>query len=185
MRTRWTGNIFIYLIVFVGIIAVLFMLFSSEDPGEEVDLTTILTRAANGEIRAIEVDGDRLIVTPRLSPNQQLVASKEPGTSIYEILQSAGIDPVERDIRVEVLHPSGFGNLFGIFLQFLPLIFFGGILLFMMAAGPGKQQSGPRVRQEPRPPLHEQPPRRHVLGRRRRRRVQGRAAGGRRVPEIP
>ncbi len=137
MGTRWTGNIFIYLIVFVGIIAVLFMLFSSEDPGEEVDLTTILTRAANGEIRAIEVDGDRLIVTPRLSPNQQLVASKEPGTSIFEVLQSAGIDPVELDIRVEVLHPSGFGNLFGIFLQFLPLIFFGGILLFMMRQAQG------------------------------------------------
>ena len=138
MGTRWTGNIFIYLIVFVGIIAVLFMLFSSsEEDATEVDLTTILARAANGEISAIEVDGDRLIAEPRLSPNQLLVASKEPGTSVFEILQSAGINPAELNIRVEVLHSSGFGNLFGIFLQFLPLIFFGGILLFMMRQAQG------------------------------------------------
>ena len=136
MGNRWIGNTFIYLIIFVAVIAVFFMLFSPGDDGEQSDLTSILALAKNGQIASIVVDGDRIVATSRQA-NQQLVAAKEPGTSIFEILQSAGIDPVERGIEVEVHRSGGLGNLFGILLQFLPLIFFGAILLFMMRQAQG------------------------------------------------
>ncbi len=136
MGNRWIGNTFIYLIIFVAVIAVFFMLFSPGDDGEQSDLTSILALAKNGQISSIVVDGDRIVATSRQG-NQQLVAAKEPGTSIFEILQSAGIDPVERGIEVEVHRSGGLGNLFGILLQFLPLIFFGAILLFMMRQAQG------------------------------------------------
>ena len=136
MGNRWIGNTFIYLIIFVAVIAVFFMLFSPGDDGEQSDLTSILALAKNGQISNIVVDGDRIVATSRQG-NQQLVAAKEPGTSIFEILQSAGIDPVERGIEVEVHRSGGLGNLFGILLQFLPLIFFGAILLFMMRQAQG------------------------------------------------
>ena len=136
MGNRSIGNIFIYLIIFVAVIAVFFMLFSPGQDGEESDLTSILSLAKNGQISNIAVDGDRIVATSRQG-NQQLVAAKEPGTSIFEILQSAGIDPVERGIEVEVHRSGGLGNLFGILLQFLPLIFFGAILLFMMRQAQG------------------------------------------------
>ncbi len=136
MGNRWIGNTFIYLIIFVAVIAVFFMLFSPGDDGEQSDLTSILALAKNGQISNIVVDGDRIVATSRQA-NQQLVAAKEPGTSIFEILQSAGIDPVERGIEVEVHRSGGLGNLFGILLQFLPLIFFGAILLFMMRQAQG------------------------------------------------
>ena len=136
MGNRWIGNTFIYLIIFVAVIAVFFMLFSPGDGGEQSDLTSILALAKNGQISSIVVDGDRIVATSRQA-NQQLVAAKEPGTSIFEILQTAGIDPVERGIEVEVHRSGGLGNLFGILLQFLPLIFFGAILLFMMRQAQG------------------------------------------------
>ena len=136
MGNRWIGNTFIYLIIFVAVIAVFFMLFSPGDDGEQSDLTSILALAKNGQVSGIVVDGDRIVATSRQG-NQQLVAAKEPGTSIFEILQSAGIDPVERGIEVEVHRSGGLGNLFGILLQFLPLIFFGAILLFMMRQAQG------------------------------------------------
>ena len=136
MGNRWIGNTFIYLIIFVAVIAVFFMLFSPGDDGEQSDLTSILALAKNGQVSSIVVDGDRIVATSRQG-NQQLVAAKEPGTSIFEILQSAGIDPVERGIEVEVHRSGGLGNLFGILLQFLPLIFFGAILLFMMRQAQG------------------------------------------------
>ncbi|MCY4449467.1 MAG: ATP-dependent zinc metalloprotease FtsH [Chloroflexi bacterium] len=136
MGNRWIGNTFIYLIIFVAVIAVFFMLFSPGQEGEESDLTSILALAKNGQISSIVVDGDRIVATSR-NANQQLVAAKEPGTSIFEILQSAEIDPVERGIQVEVHRSGGLGNLFGILLQFLPLIFFGAILLFMMRQAQG------------------------------------------------
>ncbi len=136
MGNRWIGNTFIYLIIFVAVIAVFFMLFSPGQEGDESDLTSILALAKNGQISSIVVDGDRIIATSRVA-NQQLIAAKEPGTSIFEILQSAEIDPVERGIEVEVHRSGGLGNLFGILLQFLPLIFFGAILLFMMRQAQG------------------------------------------------
>ncbi|MCY4581681.1 MAG: ATP-dependent zinc metalloprotease FtsH [Chloroflexi bacterium] len=136
MGNRWIGNTFIYLIVFVAVIAIFFMLFSGNQNGTQVDLTSILAQAKNGQIANITVDGDRIVATTRQT-NQQLVAAKEPGTSIFEILQSAEIDPVESGIEVEVQRSGGLGNLFGILLQFLPLIFFGAILLFMMRQAQG------------------------------------------------
>ena len=137
MGNRWIGNTFIYLIIFVAVIAVFFMLFSPGQDGEESDLTSILVMAKNGQITSITVDGDRLIAIPRQNSNQPLTAAKEPGTSIFEILQAADINPAEQGIRVEVQRSGGLGNLFGILLQFLPLIFFGAILLFMMRQAQG------------------------------------------------
>ncbi len=136
MGNRWIGNTFIYLIIFVAVIAVFFMLFSPGQSGEESDLTSILVKAENGEIASITVDGDRLVATTRQT-NQQLIATKEPGTSIFQILESAGVNPAEKGIIVEVKRSGGLGNLFGILLQFLPLIFFGAILLFMMRQAQG------------------------------------------------
>ncbi len=137
MPNRWIGNAFIYLIIFVAVIAIFFTLFSSGDNGQETDLTTILDQAENGQITKIVVDGDRLIATPRQNPNNLLIATKEPGASIFDILQAAEINPVQEGILVEVTRSSGLGNLFGILIQFLPLIFFGGILLFMMRQAQG------------------------------------------------
>jgi cell division protease FtsH len=144
MRNRIAGNTFIYLIIFVAVIAIFFTLFSSSENSEKADLTTILSLAKNNGVSKIVVDGDTLHVTPRQTPNRLLTASKEPGTSVFEILQAAGIDPTERSIQIEVQRSGGFGSVFGVLLQFLPLIFFGGILLFMMrqAQGSNNQTMG-------------------------------------------
>jgi cell division protease FtsH len=144
MGNKWVSNAFIYLIIFVAVIAIFFTLFSSGGDTQKVDLSTVLQMAENGQISKIVVDGDRLIVTPKNNPTELLTAAKEPGTSVYELFQAAEINPVEKDIQVEVQQSSGFGSLFGVLLQFLPLIFFGGILVFMMrqAQGSNNQTMG-------------------------------------------
>ena len=87
---RWVGNTFIYLLIAVAVIAVFFMLFSPRDDGDHVDLATILAMAENGQVTSITVEGDRLIARQN---GQQFIASKDPGTSIFEVFQSAGINP--------------------------------------------------------------------------------------------
>lgn len=130
---RWTGNAFIYpvvsvAVVLVAVIAVLFMLSSPRDDSDQVDLATILVLARDGQIASITVDGDRVIAVQRQS-SQQLIASTGPGASIFELLQSAGIDPVEHEITIEVQRSGGWENRFGTLAQFLPVIFFGALLL--------------------------------------------------------
>jgi cell division protease FtsH len=141
---KWISNSFVYLIIFVAIIAIFFTLFSSGGNTQKIDISAVLQMAENSQISKIVVDGDRLIITPKNNPNELLIAAKEPGTSVYELFQAAAINPVDKDIQIEVQRSSGFGTLFGVLLQFLPLIFFGGILVFMMrqAQGSNNQTMG-------------------------------------------
>lgn len=144
MGNKWVSNSFVYLIIFVAVIAIFFTLFSSGSSSQKVDLSAILQMAENEQISKISVNGDQLTVTPRNDPTQLLTASKEPGTSVFELFQAANINPNEKSIQIEVQSSSGLGALFGVLLQFLPLIFFGAILVFMMrqAQGSNNQTMG-------------------------------------------
>jgi cell division protease FtsH len=143
-NSKWLGNLFIWLIIGVALIAILFTLFSPGGNSTQTDLTTVINMAQAGEITSIEVDGDTLVVTPRSDPSSRLTATKEPGTSVFAILEAAGINPAEKGIAVSVHQSGSLGTVFSVLLQFLPLIFFGGILLFMMrqAQGSNNQTMG-------------------------------------------
>jgi cell division protease FtsH len=140
MGNKWVGNAFIYLIIFVAVIAIFFTLFSSGSSTERVDISTVLAMVDNDQVTKIVVDGDSLVITPKSTPTELLTANKEPGTSIFDVLQTVDI----AGVQIEIQRSSGFGNLFGILLNFLPLIFFGAILLFMMrqAQGSNNQTMG-------------------------------------------
>ena len=58
---------------------------------------------------------------------------------LYYLLRdtAAGIDPLANRANIAVKGSSGLSNLFGILINFLPLIFFGAILLFMMRQAQG------------------------------------------------
>ena len=128
MGNRWTGRTFIFAaVVSVAVIAVFFMMFLLGDDGDQVDLTTILTMAENGEITSITIDGDRLIAVHRRN-DRQLIAPREPGVSIFDMLHSAGVNPVEHGIEINVQHGGGLGNLRGILVQSLLMLLFGIIL---------------------------------------------------------
>jgi cell division protease FtsH len=143
MRNKWVGNTFIYLIIFVAVIAIFWALFPTDESQENLGLTDVLVMAKSGQVSKILVDGDTLVVTPRMG-TQQFTATKEAGTSIFEVLSSEGIVPTDVGMEIEVKTSGGVGSVFGIILQFLPLIFFGGILIFMMrqAQGSNNQTMG-------------------------------------------
>ena len=137
MKLPFGGNVFVYAIIFFAIIAVFFTMFSNDNPAEDTSLSTMLSMAENEEISRIVVDGDNLVITPRSAPDQLMVVSKETGTSIFEIFTAAGLNPTELSIQIEVDQSGSFGSVLGILFQFLPLIFFGAILLFMMRQAQG------------------------------------------------
>ena len=140
MNPRLLRNGFIYLLITAAVLAVFFTLFSDSVGGaEEVPVSEVVARAVRGEIESIEVRGDRLTVTT--AAGDSLRSRKEPGSSMVEMLSAAGVDTATGGVNVIVEGSSGLGSLFGILINFLPLIFFGAILLFMMrqAQGGGSQ----------------------------------------------
>ncbi|MCI0438417.1 MAG: ATP-dependent metallopeptidase FtsH/Yme1/Tma family protein, partial [Chloroflexi bacterium] len=131
-----TRNTLIYLLIFVGIIVVFFVLFSRPLGGsEDVPISEIISLARNSELESIEVKGDDINAVTR--DGERLSSRKETGSSIFELLQREGIDPATSNIEIIVKGSSGFSSFFGILINFLPLILFGAILIFMMRQAQG------------------------------------------------
>ena len=136
MNSRFMRNGFIYLLIVVAVIAIFFTLFS-DVPGGSKDLyiTEVVAMAKRGDIDTIEVSGDRLTI---IDTQQKTYTSRiEQNASIVDILVDAGIDPYAGKPHIVVVGSSGLGSLFGILINFLPLIFFGAVLLFMMRQAQG------------------------------------------------
>ncbi len=137
MSGKSIGNAFIYLIIIVAVFAILLNLLSSGSTTERVGLTDVMVMAKSGQVSKIVVDGDKLIVTPREASAPTVTAIKEEGTSVFDLLAAEGIQPSTSGFTVEVKKSSSLAGVFGVLIQFLPLIFFGGILLFMMRQAQG------------------------------------------------
>ena len=128
-------NMLIYLGVISVVIAGFFLLFDNGLNSEEIPMSSLIAITENppvGQRVNITVKGDELEV--KLG-NENYTSRKEPGSSIYQILQEAKIDPANYEVEVE--GSSGLGGIFSILLSFLPLILFGGILIFMMRQAQG------------------------------------------------
>ena len=135
MNPRWMRNSFIYLLIVVAVIAIFFTLFSDVSGSREIPISDVVTMAKHGDIDTIEVRGDKLtIITTR---KETFISHKEEGASIFAILDQAGVDLETANLAIDVQGSSGLGSLFGILLNFLPLIFFGAVLLFMMRQAQG------------------------------------------------
>ena len=126
----------IYLLIIVAVTAIVFTLIGGSVGGdEEVSLDAVISMTAREEVDRIEVKGDALTITT--ATGETLTSRKESDSSIVEILQNAGIDPITSRVEIMVKGQSGLSSFVGIMINFLPLIIFGAVLLFMMRQAQG------------------------------------------------
>ena len=134
MNLRWMRNGFIYLLIVVAVLAIFFTLFSDLNGPKEVPINEVISMAKAGYIKTIEVRGDTLII--ETTRGDVLTSRKEENSSLVTILLDSGLD-LSSGPDIIPKSPSGLGSLFQILLNFLPLIFFGAVLLFMMRQAQG------------------------------------------------
>ena len=126
----------VYLLIVVAITAMVFTLFSDAFGNtREVSVSEVIALTIGGDVDAIEVRGDELTVTT--VTGEILSSRKEVGASIVEMLERAGMDPITTKVRIDIAGSGGLSSLVGILFNFLPLIFFGAILFFMMRQAQG------------------------------------------------
>ena len=137
MKSRWMRNSFIYLIILGAVVLAVVMFLRPSSTSREIPLSDVIAQAQAGNVVSIKASGDTLEVQLR-GEREPLSSRKEESASIVEILRESGV-PVtgEGAVEIEVSGPSQFGNIFGLFFNFLPLILFGGILIFMMRQAQG------------------------------------------------
>ena len=126
----------IYVLIIVAGTAVVFTMLSSSLGGpRDVPINQVISMSTRGEVETIEVKGDTLTVTT--VSGETLTSRKESGASVVEMLREQGLDPLNTRPLVIVKGSGGLASLFGVLINFLPLILFGGILLFMMRQAQG------------------------------------------------
>ncbi len=137
MKSRGMRNSFIYLLILVAVVLLVVMMFKPSESGGKLSLAELIDAAQAGNVDRIEVEGDSLTVYMN-GQTTPLISRKESSSSIEEILRDNGVAVGGGDgVNVDVVGPSQFGSVFGLLLNFLPLIIFGAILVFMMRQAGG------------------------------------------------
>ncbi|HLB12036.1 MAG TPA: ATP-dependent metallopeptidase FtsH/Yme1/Tma family protein, partial [Dehalococcoidia bacterium] len=134
MNYRWLRGSILYILIIVAVVAIFFAFFSPGGGAKDLPLNQAIEWVKQGKVSKIEISGDSLTLTTKEGTFR---SRKEEGTSVYEILDIAGVNPAASGVEIVVKSSGGWGNIFGLFLNFLPLIFFGAILLFMMRQAQG------------------------------------------------
>ncbi len=133
MNSQWIRNSFVYLLIIVAVVAIFFTFFQAPSGSRDIPISEVIQMVKSGQVRSIEISEDSLRVVD--VGNNVFRSRKESSASIYEMLGDAGADATGVEIGVE--GSSGLGNIFAILINFLPLIFFGAIILFMMRQAQG------------------------------------------------
>ena len=133
MNSQWIRNSFVYLLIIVAVVAIFFTFFQAPSGSRDIPISQVIQMVKSGQVRSIEISEDSLRVVD--VGNNVFRSRKESSASIYEMLADADADATGVEIGVE--GSSGLGNIFAILINFLPLIFFGAIILFMMRQAQG------------------------------------------------
>jgi len=129
MKSNWMRNSLIYIIILVAAVVLLYQLFPTSSSPTEVGLDQAITMSQDGEISAITVDNEELLITT--------LDGRELKTAIGNLtlveLQELGLNLEGVDYAVE---PSGF-DWSGLLIGFLPLILFGALIFFLFRSARG------------------------------------------------
>jgi cell division protease FtsH len=114
----------------VAVIAIFITIFPSSKGVEKVPLSSVEDMLERGELTKIVVDGDSLRITH--VNGSEMKSVKDESVNMLELVDKAGA----QDVTVEFKRKRGFSWLGSLF-NFLPLLFFGGLLFFMLRNAQG------------------------------------------------
>src|SRR3989338_6065102 len=106
---------------------------AGEKKPDEVAVTTLVDELNKGEVKSIDVIGDRVTITLKDEQANTQTVKKEPGQSFSELLEQYGIPPEKfQGIPVFVKDETGVRFWIGALAPYLiPLLFILAIIFFM------------------------------------------------------
>ncbi len=129
MKSSWKRNSIIYIIILLAAVLLFSLLMPGSSKPEEIPLSQVIVMSQNKEIKAIEVDGESMLITA--VDDKEYQAYKESNASIYDI-EGLNLEGVDYDIKGS----SGI-NWGGLLINFLPLLIFGALLFFLFRQARG------------------------------------------------
>ncbi len=134
MNSRWMRNGLVYLLILVAVFAILYQLTQSSS-AQPKRLDEVIQMARDGNVEKIEVHENQLTV--HTTGGDVFKSSKEPTVSMFEVLTQAGIEVGDKGVRLDIKGAGFGGGFLGLAINFLPLVFLGFLLLFIMRQAQG------------------------------------------------
>jgi cell division protease FtsH len=139
MDSKWLRNSFLYLILLVAVVALFFTAFppQSDRDGQPISLSAVAAGVKDGTVRRISViENSRLEI--EYQDGKKATSRTDANGTITTQLRDYGVAPEQLEqVSIVFKEPAQFGNWMQILFNILPLIFFGGLLLFMMRQAQG------------------------------------------------
>ena len=131
---RWTrGSLFYFLIIAAGVVVFLAIFGSNLGGSKELAFSEVVSMAKSGDVKTIAVEGESLKIVTKSGTEFRSRIGK--GTDVLETFRAEGVPTGPSGVELTFKGPGGF-NL-GILINFLPLIFFGALIIFMMRQAQG------------------------------------------------
>lgn len=138
MNSSWFRNGFVYLLILLAMVSLFYYNFVAPQeriPTVPIDKVAGYVKAGQVEKISVSGDGDDLTVYLKAgSDNSKVASRKEHNVSLKDSLSAFGVTEEQYNAIGEITfeRPSAWGDVMGILIQFIPLLGFGLILLFML-----------------------------------------------------
>ena len=125
-------NTFLYLVIVALIIAAFSMMFNTNAPSsEEITLSEFIEEAESGNIKEVSIADNRLNL--EFVDGSKKFTYKEPGASVYEILEQAGVkDSAISALPVKIENTDGNKFWTELLVGLIPFLLLIGFFVFMM-----------------------------------------------------
>ncbi len=133
-NNRFLRNSLLYLVIVLAAFGIFYLFLNSPGDVKPISISEVvqLARSPGADPVVIEVRGDLLTIKDH---NKTYSSRKEPGSSLLQVMTQSDVDPAR--YVIDVKGSSGFSSVFSVLINFLPLILFGGVLIFMMRQAQG------------------------------------------------
>ncbi|HAJ34716.1 MAG TPA: cell division protein FtsH [Chloroflexi bacterium] len=132
----------IYLLLVVALAAFLYssLMRRPTSPISDATIAQVATLVRNGDVRSIEINGDRVLVFT--ADGDELQARLEEGVGLVKTLTNLGVTPAQLSkVDIGVAQPQFWDAWSGVLIALLPLVLLGAFFFFILrqAQGAGNQ----------------------------------------------
>jgi cell division protease FtsH len=124
---------FIYLLIIAAVVVIFFTIIPSMGGSKEIPFSEVVAMAKAGDVTSIGVRGQALTIKSR--GGAEFKSRIGAGTDIIDVLREEQISTGPNGVELIFKGSGGFNV--GILFNFLPLIFFGALIIFMMRQAQG------------------------------------------------
>jgi len=143
MKTNWSRNAFVYLLILVAGVALFFNISWSNQAPAPISLSELTQKIQAGQVAKVTVSGEDIQVEFTKATNQaDRIARREYDIPLTQTLTGLGVSPADlSSVNIHYEAPSNSSNWLALLINLLPLVFIGGLffILFRQTQGSNNQ----------------------------------------------